>query len=209
MALRVDILCVVGAGEGAAADGHGLVTVGTRALNESGRVGDWQRPQIELFCISKLIHCLLEADEEFVCMDLHFAVGDLPHHHISPPRVPRQWAALQGPLMQQVATCKAAAVKTRALFPICRLSGTTSESPVALAGVRDADLVADAGCVEAGGVAPAVQATMGWRRCSKWRICFWRCRRGRWMRWSARSRCTCLTTAPCPRAWSEPPRIAS
>lgn len=33
-------------------------------------------PQVELFCISKLINCVLEADEEFVCMDFHFAVGD-------------------------------------------------------------------------------------------------------------------------------------
>lgn len=32
--------------------------------------------QVELFCISKLINCVLEADEEFVCMDFHFAVGD-------------------------------------------------------------------------------------------------------------------------------------
>lgn len=32
--------------------------------------------QVELFCISKLINCVLEADEEFVAMDFHFAVGD-------------------------------------------------------------------------------------------------------------------------------------
>lgn len=30
--------------------------------------------QVELFCISKLINCVLETDEEFVCMDFHFAV---------------------------------------------------------------------------------------------------------------------------------------
>jgi len=29
---------------------------------------------VELFCISKLINCVLETDEEFVCMDFHFAV---------------------------------------------------------------------------------------------------------------------------------------
>ena len=29
---------------------------------------------MELFCISKLINCVLETDEEFVCMDFHFAV---------------------------------------------------------------------------------------------------------------------------------------
>ena len=32
-------------------------------------------PQVELFCISKLINCVLETDEEFVCMDFHFAVS--------------------------------------------------------------------------------------------------------------------------------------
>jgi hypothetical protein len=31
---------------------------------------------VELFCISKLINCVLETDEEFVCMDFHFAVSD-------------------------------------------------------------------------------------------------------------------------------------
>ena len=31
--------------------------------------------QVELFCISKLINCMLDADEEFVYMDCHFAVG--------------------------------------------------------------------------------------------------------------------------------------
>lgn len=31
--------------------------------------------QLELFCISKLINCLLDADEEFVFMDIHFAIG--------------------------------------------------------------------------------------------------------------------------------------
>ena len=32
-------------------------------------------PQVELFCISKLINCTLESDEEFICMDFHFAVS--------------------------------------------------------------------------------------------------------------------------------------
>lgn len=56
--------------------GVGSVSVGTRTLSESGTVGHWQREQVELFCISKLINCILEADEEFICMDFHFAVGD-------------------------------------------------------------------------------------------------------------------------------------
>lgn len=63
------------AGEGIAPDGAGVVSIGARALSESGTVGSWERSQIELFCISKLINCVLESDEEFVCMDLHFAVG--------------------------------------------------------------------------------------------------------------------------------------
>jgi hypothetical protein len=53
-----------------------VVSIGARALSESGTVGSWQRSQVELFCISKLINCVLESDEEFVCMDLHFAVGE-------------------------------------------------------------------------------------------------------------------------------------
>ena len=56
--------------------GHGSVAVGTRALSESGTVGEWEREQVELFCISRLINCILEANEEFICMDFHFAVAD-------------------------------------------------------------------------------------------------------------------------------------
>ena len=57
-------------------DGHGVIAVGTRTLSESGTVGDWDRAQVELFCISRLINCVLEANEEFICMDFHFAIGD-------------------------------------------------------------------------------------------------------------------------------------
>ncbi len=32
--------------------------------------------QIEVFCITNLINCMLEADEEFIVMDFHFVVGD-------------------------------------------------------------------------------------------------------------------------------------
>lgn len=56
-------------------DGPGVITVGTRTLSESGTVGQWDRQQVELFCISKLINCVLESDEEFIIMDFHFAVG--------------------------------------------------------------------------------------------------------------------------------------
>lgn len=58
-------------------DGPGVITVGTRTLSESGTVGQWDRQQVELFCISKLINCVLESDEEFIIMDFHFAVGML------------------------------------------------------------------------------------------------------------------------------------
>eukprot|EP00884_Botryococcus_braunii_P007566 jgi/Botrbrau1/16810/Bobra.150_2s0037.1 len=63
-------------GEGPGPSGTGAISVGVRTLSESGTVGPWRRDQVELFCISKLINCLLDADEEFVFMDCHFAVGD-------------------------------------------------------------------------------------------------------------------------------------
>lgn len=74
--LDIDLSCCAGEGIGPA--GVGVVSIGARALSESGTVGSWQRSQIELFCISKLINCVLESDEEFVCMDLHFAIGAPP-----------------------------------------------------------------------------------------------------------------------------------
>merc|ERR1719181_927812 len=57
---------------------HGLSSgvVGVRALSESGKVGQWSRQQVELFCVTRLINCVIEADEEFLCMDFSFAVGD-------------------------------------------------------------------------------------------------------------------------------------
>lgn len=54
--------------------GYGSVAVGVRAVSESGTVGSWEREQMELFCISKLINCMIDSDEEFVIMDLRFAV---------------------------------------------------------------------------------------------------------------------------------------
>lgn len=32
--------------------------------------------QVELFCVGNLINCVLEADEEFLCMDFHFTLRD-------------------------------------------------------------------------------------------------------------------------------------
>ncbi|KAL4457809.1 hypothetical protein ABPG75_012674 [Micractinium tetrahymenae] len=63
-------------GQGAGRLGAGVMALGTRTLSEAGTVGAWSREQVELFCISKLINCVLETDEEFVCMDFHFAVSD-------------------------------------------------------------------------------------------------------------------------------------
>lgn len=59
-----------GAGE------FGAVSIGTRALSEAGTVAQWGREQVELFCVSRLINCVLEAEEEFITMEFHFAVGD-------------------------------------------------------------------------------------------------------------------------------------
>merc|ERR1712078_874468 len=53
-----------------------LRVVAIRALSESGKVGQWSRQQVELFCVTRLINCVIEADEEFLCMDFSFAVGD-------------------------------------------------------------------------------------------------------------------------------------
>jgi len=55
--------------------GAGAVAIGARALSESGTVGDWERGQVEMFCLGKLINCVLESDEEFISMDFHFAVN--------------------------------------------------------------------------------------------------------------------------------------
>lgn len=60
-----------------AANGAGVIGVGVRTLNEAGTVADWSREQVELFCISKLINCVLEPDEEFVFLDFHFAMRKL------------------------------------------------------------------------------------------------------------------------------------
>ncbi|CAI5976993.1 unnamed protein product [Closterium sp. NIES-65] len=53
--------------------GAGEVAVGVRTLSEAGRVGDYSREQVELFCLANLVNCMLEADEECVALDLHFA----------------------------------------------------------------------------------------------------------------------------------------
>ena len=57
----------------AASNGLGAVALGTRALSEVGAIGQWERQQVELFCVSNLIHFVLETTEEFVVLDFHFA----------------------------------------------------------------------------------------------------------------------------------------
>lgn len=57
-------------------DGFGAVVIGSRALSEAGTVGDWPREQTEAFCVANLINCALEADDENIIMDFHFAVGE-------------------------------------------------------------------------------------------------------------------------------------
>ncbi|CAK9857354.1 unnamed protein product [Sphagnum jensenii] len=54
----------------------GAVAVGVRTLSEGGAVGSFSREQVELFCVGNLINCVLEADEEFLCMDFHFTLRD-------------------------------------------------------------------------------------------------------------------------------------
>lgn len=58
------------------AEASGAVAVGMRTLSEGGTVGGFAREQVELFCVSHLINCVLEADEEFICMDFHFTLRD-------------------------------------------------------------------------------------------------------------------------------------
>lgn len=58
------------------AEASGSVAVGMRTLSEGGTVGTFAREQVELFCVSNLINCVLEADEEFLCMDFHFTLRD-------------------------------------------------------------------------------------------------------------------------------------
>ncbi|CAK9190868.1 unnamed protein product [Sphagnum troendelagicum] len=54
----------------------GAVAVGVRTLSEGGAVGRFSREQVELFCVGNLINCVLEADEEFLCMDFRFTLRD-------------------------------------------------------------------------------------------------------------------------------------
>lgn len=53
--------------------GVGAVGVGTRALSEGGAVGCWSREQVEVFCIANLVESVMDSNDEFFVMDVHFA----------------------------------------------------------------------------------------------------------------------------------------
>ncbi|XP_057470315.1 stromal processing peptidase, chloroplastic isoform X2 [Actinidia eriantha] len=68
---------IVGGGRAAEMpDSRGAVVLGVRTLSEAGRVGNFSREQVELFCVNHLINCSLESTEEFICMDFRFTLRD-------------------------------------------------------------------------------------------------------------------------------------
>ncbi|XP_016500156.1 stromal processing peptidase, chloroplastic isoform X1 [Nicotiana tabacum] len=68
---------IVGGGRAAESSREkGSVIVGVRTLSEGGRVGNFSREQVELFCVNHLINCSLESTEEFICMEFRFTLRD-------------------------------------------------------------------------------------------------------------------------------------
>ncbi|EEF45995.1 pitrilysin, putative [Ricinus communis] len=68
---------IVGGGRAAeTTESKGAVIVGVRTLSEGGRVGNFSREQVELFCVNHLINCSLESTEEFICMEFRFTLRD-------------------------------------------------------------------------------------------------------------------------------------
>ncbi|XP_071701017.1 stromal processing peptidase, chloroplastic-like [Rutidosis leptorrhynchoides] len=68
---------IVGGGRAAETpETKGAVVVGVRTLSEGGRVGNFTREQVELFCVNHLINCSLESTEEFLCMEFRFTNRD-------------------------------------------------------------------------------------------------------------------------------------
>ncbi|XP_065861526.1 stromal processing peptidase, chloroplastic isoform X2 [Euphorbia lathyris] len=68
---------IVGGGRAAESiESKGAVIVGVRTLSEGGRVGNFSREQVELFCVNHLINCSLESTEEFICMEFRFTLRD-------------------------------------------------------------------------------------------------------------------------------------
>ncbi|KAI3463546.1 hypothetical protein Pfo_020209 [Paulownia fortunei] len=68
---------IVGGGRAAeSAEAKGAVIVGVRTLSEGGRVGNFSREQVELFCVNHLLNCSLESTEEFISMEFRFTLRD-------------------------------------------------------------------------------------------------------------------------------------
>ncbi|KAL7244549.1 hypothetical protein ACSBR2_000018 [Camellia fascicularis] len=68
---------IVGGGRAAEmSNSRGAVVLGVRTLSEGGRVGNFSREQVELFCVNHLINCSLESTEEFICMEFRFTLRD-------------------------------------------------------------------------------------------------------------------------------------
>lgn len=42
-------------------------------MSEAGTVGEFQREAVELFCLSRLINCMIDTDSENMFIDFHFA----------------------------------------------------------------------------------------------------------------------------------------
>ncbi|OWM81129.1 hypothetical protein CDL15_Pgr007160 [Punica granatum] len=68
---------IVGGGRAAeTSESRGAVIVGVRTLSEGGRVGNFSREQVELFCVNHLINCSLESTEEVIAMEFRFTLRD-------------------------------------------------------------------------------------------------------------------------------------
>ncbi|KAK9135528.1 hypothetical protein Syun_014858 [Stephania yunnanensis] len=68
---------IVGGGRAVeSSNAKGDVIVGVRTLSEGGRVGNFSREQVELFCVNHLINCSLESTEEFISMEFRFTLRD-------------------------------------------------------------------------------------------------------------------------------------
>lgn len=68
---------IVGGGRAAETlEAKGAVVLGVRTLSEGGRVGNFSREQVELFCVNHLVNCSLESTEEFICMEFRFTLRD-------------------------------------------------------------------------------------------------------------------------------------
>eukprot|EP00879_Flechtneria_rotunda_P011618 GHRR01012135.1.p1 GENE.GHRR01012135.1~~GHRR01012135.1.p1 ORF type:complete len:964 (+),score=341.69 GHRR01012135.1:177-3068(+) len=97
---KAGLLRIVAAGGRAAESrepgpgGAGAVAVATRTLSEGGAVGDWSREQVEAYCIANLIHSVMDSNDEFLVLDVHFAATngglqcafELVHQILQAPR---------------------------------------------------------------------------------------------------------------------------